>query len=106
MGKIKKTTGIFNLVTIEVLTSTFNYMLFYFRIVTQLLTLLTLSQLYDFQYDLLFISSNVPSKFRTSTRKIGHRISRQLVLRTNVNNNTLKEPSLKHLTVKSYNKLG
>lgn len=36
----KEDMGIFNLVIIEVLTSTFNYMFFYFRIATWLVTLL------------------------------------------------------------------
>lgn len=86
--------------------STFNCVFLYFRIVTWLVTLLTLSQLCDFQYSLLFISSNIPSKFRTSTHKIAHQVSKPLVLRTNVNNYTLKEPPLKHLRVQSYKKLG
>lgn len=39
----KEEMGIFNLVIIEVLTSVFNCMFFYFRIATWLVTLLTLS---------------------------------------------------------------
>lgn len=98
LGKnLEEETSIFNLFTIVILTSTFNCMSFYLT-KTWLVTLLTLLELYDFQYG-LSISINIPSKYMTSSCKVSHHVSKPLLLRTNVSNCTLNEPPLKHLKV-------